>query len=77
MTGILDIDKEIARLEKELVRLDPLLKEYRRKISVPGYESKVPENVRIVNAEKLAAYEAEYEATVKAKAAYEEMKSKM
>lgn len=72
MTGIIDVEKEIARLAKELDRLDPLLKDYRRKMSAPGYE-KVPESVRASNTDKLAAYEAEYETTIKAKLAYETM----
>jgi hypothetical protein len=39
---------------------------YKRKINAAGYEDKVPENVRQVNAEKLASYEAEMEATMNA-----------
>jgi hypothetical protein len=39
---------------------------YKRKIGAAGYEDKVPENVRQVNADKLASYEAEMEATMNA-----------
>jgi valyl-tRNA synthetase len=74
LTGLLDVEVEIARLNKELERIEPFLESYRRKIAVPDYESKVPENVRATNAEKLAAYETEYNATINAKAAFEAMK---
>lgn len=74
LTGLLDVEVEIARLNKELERIEPFLESYRRKIAVPDYETKVPENVRATNAEKLAAYEMEYNATLSAKAAFEAMK---
>lgn len=57
-----------------LTRLQPMIKTYRQKISAPGYETKVPEDVRAVNAEKLAAYEAELEATTKAIELFQSMK---
>jgi hypothetical protein len=47
-------------------RLTPMIDTYKRKISAAGYEDKVPEAVRMVNAEKLASYEAEMEATMNA-----------
>lgn len=66
LTGIIDIETEIARLGKEIERLTPMIDTYKRKISAADYEAKVPEAVRAVNAEKLASYEAEMEATVTA-----------
>lgn len=75
LSGILDIDFEISRLSKELEKLSLLLEAQKRKVSVPDYESKVPEAVRITNAEKLAAYEVEYEATLQAKRTFESMKA--
>jgi valyl-tRNA synthetase len=73
LTGILDIDVEIARLTKEMERLAPRIDEYKRKISAPGYE-KVKEDVRTLNAEKLESYESELAAVVAAKTAFEAMK---
>lgn len=46
---------------------------YKRKINAPGYESKVPEDVRLVNTEKLAGYEAEMDTTVKALTTFQNM----
>lgn len=73
LTGIIDIDTEIARLAKEVERLNPLVDSYRRKINVAGYD-KVPEAVKVSNSEKLAAYEAELDATVKAIETFQGMK---
>ena len=47
---------------------------YKRKMSAPGYEDKVPENVRKVNTEKLTSYEAEMEATMNAFNAFKSIK---
>ncbi len=74
LTGIIDVETELARLSKEVERLAPRVDEYKRKIAAPGYEDKVPEAVRAVNSEKLAGYEAELEATTKAMSAFALMK---
>lgn len=58
LTGIIDVSVETARLAKEVERLTPLIDSYRRKIAAPGYD-KVPESVRVLNTEKLAAAETE------------------
>jgi len=58
LTGIIDVSVETARLAKEVERLMPLIDSYRRKIAAPGYD-KVPEAVRVLNTEKLAAAETE------------------
>jgi isopentenyl diphosphate isomerase/L-lactate dehydrogenase-like FMN-dependent dehydrogenase len=55
-------------------RILPSIDQYKRKISAAGYESKVPEAVRITNAEKLASLEAELEATIAAISAFELMR---
>jgi hypothetical protein len=39
------------------------VEQYRSKMTVAGYEDKVPENVRILNQEKLSAYESELQTT--------------
>ena len=57
-----------------LIRLNPLIDGYRRKTNVADYETKVPEIVRITNAEKLNSAESELEATLKAKRDYESMR---
>lgn len=74
LAGILDVDVEINRLTKEVERLTPMIDSYRRKIAVPDYETKVPETIRITNTEKLASYEAELDATIRAKENFEAMR---
>jgi hypothetical protein len=44
--------------------LTPLITSYKRKIAATDYEKKVPEDVRILNSEKLLSYEKEFEATL-------------
>lgn len=55
-------------------RLTPIIDTYKRKVSVADYESKVPEAVRQVNADKLASYEAELEATLSAFSTFQALK---
>jgi hypothetical protein len=55
-------------------RLTPQVEQYRSKMAVAGYDQKVPENVRILNQEKLAGYESELQTT---EAALEGLKSMM
>lgn len=74
LTGIIDVETEITRLTKEIERLTPMIETYKRKVSVPDYESKVPEAVRQVNADKLASYEAELEATLSAFSTFQALK---
>lgn len=63
LRGVIDVETELARLRKEVDRINPQAEQYRRKMSEVGYESKVPENVRALNSEKLRAYDAELAAT--------------
>jgi valyl-tRNA synthetase len=74
LTGIVDSDTEIARLTKEVERLGPMIDTYKRKFAASDYETKVPENVRMLNIEKVAGYEAELETTIKALAVFQTMK---
>lgn len=74
LTGIIDIAQEIARLGKEIDRLNPQIEQYRKKMAAPGYETKVPVEVQAINSEKLAAYEAELEAVRTAIVAFEAMR---
>jgi valyl-tRNA synthetase len=74
LSGIIDIETEIIRLSKDKERLEPSIDTYRKKISAVGYETKVPENVRTVNTDKLAALEVELEATISAIAAFQLMR---
>jgi valyl-tRNA synthetase len=73
LTGIIDVDIELARLTKEVERLQPIIENYKKKINATDY-AKVPEKVRLDNTEKLAAYDAELQATLSAKAMFEAMK---
>ena len=54
--------------------LTPMIDTYKRKISAPEYLEKVPESVQVVNAEKLASYEAEMDATMSAFNAFNKLK---
>lgn len=75
LSGLVDIDAELLRLRKEVERISDQIESYRRKINAPGYESKVPENVRQLNSEKLSGFEQEILATNNAIASFEAMKS--
>jgi hypothetical protein len=56
------------------IRLTPLITTYERKTQAKDYEAKVPEDIRINNAEKIASYRAELEETNKAIKLFESMK---
>lgn len=74
LRGVIDADTELARLGKEVERITPQIEQYKRKIGVADYESKVPESVRAVNAEKLLAYETELAVTRAAMENFRKMK---
>lgn len=57
-----------------LSRLTPMIDTYRRKMAERDYETKVPEKVQATNNEKLASYQAEYDATAAAMQAFQAMK---
>lgn len=73
LLGVIDIEVEIARLSKETARLQPQIDTYTKKVaSASGdADSKIPETVRIANAEKLAALQVELDTTIAAIAAFE------
>jgi valyl-tRNA synthetase len=73
LAGIVNVEQELLRLKKEVDWLVPLIEQYKRKIFAPGYETKVPQDVQLSNAEKLASYESELETTNQAIAAFESM----
>lgn len=74
LTGLIDIDAEIARLKKEQVRITPFIEQYKRKMNAEGYATKVPANVQATNTEKLANYETELATTMAAIESFEKMK---
>lgn len=57
LMGFIDVDKEIAKLEKQIVGLEKQIEGTRKKMSIPNYETKVPEEIRKTNTEKLASLE--------------------
>jgi len=59
VVGLLDINLEIERLRKRKTELQKLIESQKKKMSTPNYEEKVPESVRLENAEKLGNYETE------------------
>merc|ERR1712000_743716 len=75
LSGLINVDDEIARLEKEVARLTTQVETYKKKMSAPDYEDKVPEHVRVLNTEKVQAYEAEMEKTMVALQTFQSMKN--
>jgi valyl-tRNA synthetase len=73
LTGVIDLDQEITRLNKEITRLEPLVASYVRKCKADG-QDKLPEAVKISQAEKLSAYENELAAVQEAIISFEKMK---
>ncbi|CAE7205115.1 valS1 [Symbiodinium natans] len=55
----LDLKGEKAKLEKKVTSAEKMVDSYKQKMSVPGYEEKVPEKVRETNTQKLQAAEKE------------------
>lgn len=43
LTGMVNIEQELQRLNKEVERLTPTIDQYKRKINTPGYTDKVSE----------------------------------
>ena len=56
--GVIDVDKEITKLESNKDTLGKQLKKLQDAAAVPTYETKVPEEVRNKNAEKVIVPEA-------------------
>nr|KAG5705773.1 hypothetical protein BaRGS_027432 [Batillaria attramentaria] len=53
LKGFIDVDKELSKLETKKESLGTQLKKLQDAAAVPGYETKVPEDVRIQKAEKI------------------------
>uniref|UniRef100_A0A0A9VZG4 valine--tRNA ligase n=1 Tax=Lygus hesperus TaxID=30085 RepID=A0A0A9VZG4_LYGHE len=53
LRGFIDVCKEINSLEKELTKLTKQIDGLHKKMTVPGYESKVPEKIRNDNTVKM------------------------
>ncbi len=60
VVGLIDVKLEIQRLKKRENELNKLMEGLKKKMSIPNYETKVPENVRNENAEKYSTYEREH-----------------
>lgn len=61
LKGIIEADKEIAKLEKKTEALSLTITKLKQKMSVEGYEQKVPENVQQDNIETMNQSEIEIE----------------
>ena len=57
LKGLIDVEKETARLGKELEKLEKEIKRLSGKLSNAGFLSKAPEQVVAGEKEKLAGYE--------------------
>ena len=66
LKGVVDPAAEIAKLEKKSAQTAKQIADLQKKMEMPGYAEKVPENVRVDNTEKLAKLEAEVATTAAA-----------
>lgn len=57
LKGLIDVDKEMARLNKELDKLAKEIERLAKKLGNDGFLKKAPENVVAAEREKLAGYE--------------------
>eukprot|EP01102_Stenamoeba_stenopodia_P012148 TRINITY_DN379_c0_g1_i2.p1 TRINITY_DN379_c0_g1~~TRINITY_DN379_c0_g1_i2.p1 ORF type:complete len:1044 (-),score=309.33 TRINITY_DN379_c0_g1_i2:162-3293(-) len=64
--GIVDIKAEIQKMEAKKKKLEGDLENWKKKLNAPNYETKVPENVRKLNAEKITALTQEIQTTINA-----------
>ena len=53
MQGLIDAEKEIAKLGDKKTKLSNQLKKLQEAAAIPDYITKVPENVRTQNTEKV------------------------
>ncbi len=58
LSGLIDLDKEIARLEKEVAKVNGEIERIAKKLANEGFTAKAPEAVVNKEKEKLAQYEA-------------------
>lgn len=66
LEGLIDFEKEIARLEKELTKWESEVKLVEKKLSNEGFVSKAPEKVVEIERKKQVEYQEKYD-TVKAR----------
>jgi len=52
----LKIDVEIERLKKKIAENENFIANYKKKMSIPDYDKKVPEEIRKTNQDKLEEY---------------------
>lgn len=53
--GLVDVDAEVKKLNKQLAGVESSLESLRKQMAIPDYENKVPEKIRSKNAEKVGA----------------------
>lgn len=70
----MDLDAEIAKCDRKLDVANLAADKLRKQMAVPDYETAVPENVRILNAERLKTYEAEIDTLNLAKESFAKLK---
>jgi valyl-tRNA synthetase len=59
LRGQIDVEKEIARIQKQMEKNEAQVAPLRRLMEREGYEDKVPEDVRLAQSEKVSQAEAE------------------
>lgn len=67
--GLIDPNMEIQRVQKRMAEIHKAKEGLAKKMSMPGYEKKVPENVRAEHTAKMAGYETELKECEKSTAA--------
>ena len=66
LKGIIDAEKEVEKLEKKKTLLNSQYEKLIKATQVPGYEQKVPENIRSANAVKCEQTKKEIERLIDA-----------
>jgi valyl-tRNA synthetase len=59
VAGLIDIDLELARIQKRSSQLTDLMDKLTKKMAAPSYTERVPEKVRQQDSEKVTGYENE------------------
>lgn len=73
LKGLIEVDKEIIKLEKKKEGLGQTIGKLNQLIADPGYVTKVPEDIRNINTEKLQQSEGELERITSAMATLKAM----
>mmetsp|Transcript_11288 Transcript_11288/g.11328 ORF Transcript_11288/g.11328 Transcript_11288/m.11328 type:complete len:923 (+) Transcript_11288:182-2950(+) len=61
LAGMVNIEAEVKKLAKKRDQMQKLIEGLKKKMSLPQYEEKTPENVKAENSNKLATYNEELE----------------